>query len=192
MKHTLPIAVLSTALFTGCGADPQVVSDTELLTTFDLNVQDVERFAEELASNLITADILGQNGQPSIIVVESFKNESTQGGLDRDRILGSVLTTLNRSNVAKAYLGGTSLGPGESALATQEADQRGVFERGVLDRPYQYAVLTTLYEDRTTLNRQRQTSYILQMVLVDLDTQLEAWRDQRRITKQGTRPAIGG
>ncbi len=186
MRNTLAILTLSALTLAGCGTNPKIIDDTELLTTYKLDVQDVERFAEELAVELINADVLGQDGKPSIIVVERFVNNTSQTNLDRDRVLGRVLIALNRSNVAKAYMGGTSIGEGESALATAEAKDRGVNER-----KYNYAVITKLYEDRASVGKTKQASYIIQMTLVDLNDALELWRDERRITKQGERKATG-
>jgi PBP1b-binding outer membrane lipoprotein LpoB len=186
MRHTLAALTICSLTLVGCGSNPRVIDDTELLTTYKLDVQDVERFAEELAVELINADVLGQEGKPSIIVVERFVNNTSQTNLDRDRVLGRVLIALNRSNVARAYMAGTSLGEGESALATAEAAERGVNER-----KYDYAVITKLYEDRASVGNTKQASYIIQMSVTNLNTGVVDWMDERRISKQGERKATG-
>ncbi len=185
------MAVAAMALSGGCqqGHAPRVADDTELVTTLGLDVQDVERFAAELAESLIDSDVLGGPEGPSVVVVERFVNNTSETRIDRDRVLGRVLIALNRSDTAVAYMGGTTRGEGESGLATDEARIRAEAEG--IRREYDYSVIVKLYEDRAQLGRTRQASFIVQLSLIDLDRSVEVWREERRITKQARQAAVG-
>ncbi|MEM1330017.1 MAG: hypothetical protein AAGG07_05600 [Planctomycetota bacterium] len=181
----------SLALFAGCAQQGVVYADdTERVVTTDLDIQDVERFSRELAEALVSSGSLGASGEPDTVVIESYKNETSQPDIDRDRVLFPLLTTLNRSNVARAYMGTTVAGSG---LKTVEAEQeRSVFEGRDTGRKYDYSVLVKLYEDRARSGRTRQVSYILQFQVIDVDAGTPVWMDQRTITKQTTRSGMSG
>ena len=185
-------AAASLALFSGCAQKQGVVyaDDSERVVTTGLDIQDVERFSRELAEALVISGTLGAGGQPSNVVIESYKNETSQAAIDRDRVLFPLLTTLNRSQVARAYMGTTVAGAG---LKTVEAEQdRAVFEGRSTGRNYDYSVLVKLYEDRARSGNTRQVSYILQFQVVDVAAGTPVWMDQRTITKQTTRSGVGG
>ena len=113
----------------------QVVGEDQLVTTYDINIQDWENAADDLSQSLIGAGILGREGRPSVIVFSSFNN-ATGVSVDRDRLIKKIRVALNRSGTAQvtaveAVGGVVENEHAESRVDTQnERDQVEDFLRG--------------------------------------------------------------
>ena len=180
----------------------QVVGEDQLVTTYDINIQDWENAADDLSQSLIGAGILGREGRPSVIVFSSFNN-ATGVSVDRDRLIKKIRVALNRSGTAQvtaveAVGGVVENEHAESRVDTQnERDQVEDFLRGQeSNAPRQpeseYSLSVKLLKDIQRDGQVQQVVYTFQMSLTDHRSGLVLWEDERRIIKQGGRAGSVG
>ncbi|MEN0020651.1 MAG: hypothetical protein AAF747_07200 [Planctomycetota bacterium] len=186
MQRTTMTASVGACALLGCvlglagcqqneGFGPRPVDDTERVVTSGVDIQDFDRVAIELSESLVNSGLLGRGGEPSIVLVSQFKN-NTSRQIDRDRLMQSVRTVLTRS--------GRALAISEDPAAVAEADIRGfVGESSGPARP-DYAIAVRIYEDRAQRGGTRQIAFFFQLTLSDLNRGLEVWQEEAQVVKQ--------
>lgn len=144
------------------------------VTTHGLNVQDIERVAEELSQSLIRSNYITQDGDRAAIAVNRFVNNSSQINIDRDRVTNIIMQTFINSGQAVGYT---------------PADFETLVTRGRLpDRSY--VLNTKIYEDVAEIGRDLQVSYIFQMQLLDYTgdgVNPIIWVEEERLTTESRR-----
>jgi PBP1b-binding outer membrane lipoprotein LpoB len=174
----------------------------ETITTVGgIDIQDATDAAAELSESLLAANVLGRAGQPSIIAIDRYINDTSQQ-IDRDVIVKKIRVSLNKAGVAQTMTTLDSAGGigGESNIATRAARERDNEARAnaflndtaapELPKP-DYALTFKILDNRVRAGRTRQTTYTFQMSLTDVKTGLAVWEDEKQITKQGSKPAVG-
>lgn len=209
-KRTAALAVgftiVGAVFISGCASTPARRIDSrgpETITTIgDLDIQDAMDAAGALSQSLLSSGVLGRYGQPSIIAIDRYINNTTQH-IDGDRILKKIRVTLNKAGVAQTIMTIDSRGNrgGESNIASAEAAQQDedaaidVFLNGSDDAPRapaaDYALTFKLGEVKARAGRTRQKTYTFGMTLTDVQSGLAVWEEETMITKQGTKPAAG-
>jgi hypothetical protein len=98
------------------------------------------------------------------------------------------LTRSGKVRVAKA----AGFGGAEDQAAAQARSSQA-FLGGEASKPLlpDYTLSGKILEDRATAGRTRQTSYIFQLSLTEVKTGLAVWEEEKVISKQGTRNAVG-
>lgn len=201
------VGLITGSLFlAGCASAPARRIDpsgTETIATISrLDIQDATDAAGALSESLLASGILGREGRPSIIAIDRYINNTSQQ-IDRDRIIKKIRVTLNRAGVAltmttidsSGYIGGESVIASQEARAQHEDDRIDKFLDQDVETPRRtspdYALTFKLLEEKARAGRVRQTTYMFQMTLTDVQTGLAVWEDEQRITKQGTKPSVG-
>ncbi len=189
----LAAALLAAGLTVGCQREATVINPTgpETITTVEgINIQDWSNAATELSESLLDANVLGEDGEPSLIAISSFVNNTTQH-VDRDLLLGKIRTVLNRSGKANTITTMDVLGPPEDAVAAEELRRRAAEDPDVeMARP-EYTLTLKIIEDRVRAGNVRQAAYAFQMALTDTRNGVAVWEDEKIIAKKGERAAVG-
>jgi PBP1b-binding outer membrane lipoprotein LpoB len=199
LRLSLVLGSAGILLFSGCASnearriDPQ---GTETITTVDqLDIQDATDAAGELSASLLASGVLGQEGRPSIIAISNYVNR-TGIQLDRDRIVKKIRVSLNKAGVAQTIttIGATGTAQGaEDTLATNR-QQINQFLSDDEDAPKvepEYSLTFKALRQRARAGSTRQNTFIFQMSLTEIATGLAVWEDEKMITKQGDKPAVG-
>ena len=163
-----------------------------IVTLDDINIQDWNEAADRMIDSLLTSGVL-ENAprQPSVMAVSRIVN-NTSIQVDTTMLTGKIRRDLNQSG---KVLTTTTIGLGgrvEDPLAQSERE----FQEFMEDRPSEqrrpyFSLSGRIMEDQVRAGRTRQTTYIFQLALTEINTGLAVWEDEVMITKQGTRPAIG-
>lgn len=163
-----------------------------IVTLDDINIQDWNEAADRMIDSLLTSGTLEQAPeQPSVMAVSRIVNNTTVQ-VDTNMLTGKIRRDLNQSG---KVLTTTTIGLGgraEDPLAESEREYQEFTE----DRPSQqrrpyYTLSGRIMEDQVRAGRTRQTTYIFQLALTEVNSGLAVWEDEVQITKQGTRPAVG-
>ncbi len=144
------------------------------VTTHGLNVQDIERVAEELSQSLIRSNYITADGDRAAIAVNRFVNNSSQINIDRDRVTNIIMQTFINSGQAVGYT---------------PADFETLVTRGRLPER-SYILDTKIYEDVAEIGRDLQVSYIFQMQLLDYTgdgVNPIIWVEEERMTTESRR-----
>ncbi|MEM6459683.1 MAG: penicillin-binding protein activator LpoB [Planctomycetota bacterium] len=173
--------------------DPQ---GTETITSYDnLDVQDATDAAGAMSASLLSSGLLGADGQPSVIAIDRYVNNTTQQ-IDRDEVVKKIRVSLNQAGVAQTLTTIDSRGEtgGESNIASKFARENVDAERDLITpEPLvpDYALTYKILENRARAGKVRQTTFTFQMSLVDVRNGLAVWEDEKQITKQGDKSSVG-
>lgn len=204
------LAIASFSLF-GCGSQGAQRIDpngTQTITSVgSLDIQDATDAAAEMSQSLLESGVLGRGGKPSVIAIDRYINNTGQQ-IDRDSVIKKIRVALNKAGVAQTTTAINSSGGigGESQIASgglgdqqkqaevdaflnDDKDDRG--PTAVEAVGVDYALTFKILKNEVRAGRVRQMTYIFQMSLTDLRTNLAVWEDEKQITKQGKKPAIG-
>ena len=208
MKHLLPLAalLLTLSFLTACSnvdrdqarrIDP---TGPETITTLgDLDIQDATDAAGTLSESLLASGILGTQGQPSVLAIDRYINNTSQK-IDRDEIIKKIRITLNKAGVAQTLTTIDSRGEtgGESNIASKYSRENVDTNPGDVTPATlvpDYALTYKILENRASVPRfgrdVKQTTFTFQMSLTDVDTGLAVWEEETQITKQGKKASVG-
>ncbi|WP_432799363.1 hypothetical protein [Poriferisphaera sp. WC338] len=168
---------------------------TETIATVSgLDIQDALDAAGELSESLLEAGILGSSGTPSKIAISNYVNSTSQH-IDRDRIIKKIRVTLNRAGAAQTFTtlnatGGSAGAEDAFAANQQKVDAFLSSEKPAPPKP-DYTMTLKILENKVRAGKIRQTTFSFQMSLTDIKSGLAVWEDERMITKQGSKPAVG-
>jgi len=163
-----------------------------IVTLDDINIQDWNEAADRMIDSLLTSGVLEDAPQqPSVMAVSRIVN-NTSIQVDTTMLTGKIRRDLNQSG---KVLTTTTIGLGgrvEDPLAQSEREFQEFMEDRPTEqrRPY-FSLSGRIMEDQVRAGRTRQTTYIFQLAMTEINTGLAVWEDEVMITKQGTRPAIG-
>lgn len=172
----------------------------ETITTLgQLDIQDATDAAGTLSESLLAKNVLGQDGQPSVIAIDRYINNTTQQ-IDRDEIIKKIRITLNQAGVAQTLNTIDSRGEtgGESNIASKysrenvDTDPNAPTPQALVP---DYALTYKILENRARVPKfgrdVQQTTFTFQMSLTDVNTGLAVWEGETQITKQGKKPSVG-
>ncbi len=163
-----------------------------IVTLDDINIQDWNEAADRMIDSLLTSGVLEDAPQqPSVMAVSRIVN-NTSLRVDTNMLTGKIRRDLNQSG---KVLTTTTIGLGgrvEDPLAQSEREFQEFMEDRPTEqrRPY-FTLSGRIMEDQVRAGRTRQTTYIFQLAMTEVNTGLAVWEDEVQITKQGTRPAVG-
>jgi len=200
-RFATPLLLITAFLLVACNNPPKEArridpDGPQTITTVQfLDIQDATDAAAALSTSLLESGILGRDGQPSVIAVDRYINNTTVQ-IDRDEVMKKIRVTLNKAGVAQTLVSVDEAGNigGESNFASNAA-QRRYKETGQVPVP-DYSLTFKIIENSAKAGDTRQTTYTFQMSLVDVrpgsnSAGLAVWEDETRITKQGKKPSVG-
>ncbi len=200
MKKTLLIptaaALLGVALFTGCGTDAHYVNSngTHLVTTVgSINIQDfanaADNMVQSLNDNYISQDKLhsGVAGEPALLAISRIQNETGEQ-FDTDLLVKKISVALNRTGKIQTSTTYGIGGPADPIAADLQRQQE--LNQGVGSRRPDYTLSGKIIEVRDNAGDTHQSSFVFQLSLSS-NAGVAVWEEEKTITKQGTRPAVG-
>lgn len=181
-------------LLTGCASTPARRIDPagpETISTVQgINIQDWRDAAADMSRSLLSAGVLGQQGEPDLIAISSFVNNTSQH-IDKDMLLKKIRTVLSKSGRAHTI---TTMGVGgktEDVVATNEMRKKKFLNEDVETPEPDYTMTLKIIEQVTRADRTRQAAYVFQMSLTDVNRGVAVWEDEKTIAKQGSKAAVG-
>lgn len=183
-------------LFSGCQrpvgyVDPD--GPRTVVTLDSINIQDWSRAADEMVASMVETGVLDRAPNlPAVLALSRITNDTSEQ-VDTDMLTRRIRVSLNRTGkvvtTTTVGLGGVA----EDPLARERAERERFLhgeQAAPQAQPY-WSLSGKILEDRVRAGRTRQTTYIFQLSLTEIATGLALWEDERRITKQGTRPSVG-
>jgi uncharacterized protein (TIGR02722 family) len=191
------IPVVSVAIFAGCATENAHYVDpsgSQVVTTVgQINIQDFANAAGQMCNSLIASQIdpaklqSADPNKPPLVAISLIRNETGQQ-FDTDMLIEKIRTSLFQTGKLR-FTSTQNLGGAQDPLAAQRAQTDAFLERGRA-RAADYTLAGKIIEDRTRAGNLRQASFIFQLQLSDPAGEI-VWQDEKTISKQGTRPAVG-
>jgi hypothetical protein len=189
--------IVSMVIFTGCASENAHYVDpsgSQVVTTVgQINIQDFANAAGQMCNSLIASQIdpgklqSADPSKPPLIAISLIKNETGQQ-FDLDMLVEKIRTSLSQTGKLR-FTSIQNFGGAQDPLAAQRAQTDAFLERGNT-RAADYTLAGKIIEKRERVGNLRQASYIFQLQLSDPAGEI-VWQDEKTITKQGTRPAVG-
>lgn len=188
-------------VFTGCessgtpGKNARYVDSqgTQTIVSLDkINIQDWALAADQMVQSMLVSGVLDRApSQPAVLGIGRITNKTTQL-VDTDYLTKKIRVALNQSGKVVTT---TTYGLGDYAedeLAKQTMEIKQFQERDTQPMPLPYFTLTgKLLEDRASAGRTNQVTYTFQLTLTQTSNGLAVWEDEKNITKQGEKAAVG-
>ncbi|MEY3393071.1 MAG: hypothetical protein RLZZ322_1920 [Verrucomicrobiota bacterium] len=166
-------SLLACALFiVGCGTpatykDPQ---GRELVVSLDkVNIQDFATAGSQMLQSMISSPSFSK-GSP-VLRLGTITND-TADNFDTSLLLSKITVPL--VNAGRVTL--LDIEPAADASARPKAE---------------YVLKGKILEDRSNAGSTRQNSFVFQLTLVEVKRGVAVWTDEKIVTKQGTKNAVG-
>ena len=180
MKKLLALA--ATACFlVGCGtpASYKDANGRELVVSLDkVDLQDFATAGSGMLQSMVNAPAFQMAGRVTVLQIGSVVND-TASNFDTSLLLSKITAPL--VNAGRVRL----LESDPAALAARKATP------GAAVPVAEFVLKGKILEDRARAGSTRQASYIFQLTLVDVKTSLAVWQDEKIVTKQGSKNAVG-
>jgi len=189
----IPLALALALALTGCyHRDARHVESggpRTIVSVGEIDIQDWNRAANEMVESMLASDAFQRESAPAVLAMSRIVNNTTRR-VDIDLLTRKIRVQLNQSDVARTTTVG-GLGEAEDPLAKQIREQEGKKK----PRP-DFTLSGKISQvradaDRTFRADVKQTTYVFQLSLTDVDSGLAVWEDERQITKQGSRDKVG-
>ena len=184
MKYLPILAVL--LVIAGCRSEQDATvidagGDRTITSIDQIDVQDYLRAADELVGSMFASDVFPPDARVVRIEVSRIRDESSALQTDTELLTNQVLAQLGRSRSPRVL----ARTPGAEDPLT-DADLGGRSGAAASD----YRLSGRITDQYARAGRQRQKTFVFEMTLTD-DSGYGVWRDQRFITKAGTRNKAG-
>jgi penicillin-binding protein activator len=158
-----------------------------------INIQDWNRAADEMITSLLISDRLeAVSKQPAVLAISRVINNTSEL-VDTDLLTQRIRVALNQSGkvltTTTVGVGGRAEDPLAEELRRARDEAEGVRTDARL--AVDYTLAGKIIQLRSRAGNVREATYSFHLTLTDVTTGLAVWEDQRQITKQGARPAIG-
>jgi uncharacterized protein (TIGR02722 family) len=194
------LAVAALLLLSGCGTDPYRIDPSGnrgLTTTDDINFKDWQMAAEQAINSMLASGVLKrEDGRKMVLMVSTVKNSTTQH-IDTNILTDKIRQAILRSGQAVTTTAVGGSGPEDKAtrqvrdLREDEMfNQKTVKKMGTAIAP-DMSLAGEIIQQRTKLDRMRESYFFFHLTLTDLDTGLAVWEDNVEIAKQSKKPLIG-
>jgi len=160
------LVIAGCALLVGCATTPRVVEGPAKITTIYIDTQDFAAKADEMIASLLESGVLDTvSRKPAVLVIGRLTN-NTSRQLDTDLLVKKIRRALNQSGKAVTDLTG-----------------------GILQDP-NFTLSGKIIESRSKIGNIRESTYTFQLSLSDLQG-AAVWEEEKEITKQAKRSAVG-
>lgn len=195
--RTLLLAAATLAL-AGCQSkdaayvDP--ASGAGVVSLDQINIQDFANAADGMLQSLYDSPAFvgrkAKDGGAPILMVGRVRND-TAGNFDTDLLVKRMTVSVTRS--AKARVAKAAGFGGAEDAAAAEARKAAALESGTSAASLipDFTLSGKILEVRAQAGSTRQTSYVFQLSLTEVKTGLSVWEEEKQITKQGKRNAVG-
>ena len=160
-----------------------------------LDPQDVAEVASTMAQSMLSANVLKSKGSEgrSVIVISTFRNNTSLYDFDPGVIFNPIKVTLNKSGVAYCYVTNDAyVSKNRSAVAHENTVRDFLGESRASSGPSpQYSITLGLIEQAGFIGNTTQKQYQIHMTLNKIGSGLSIWEDMKDIGKVGKRAAIG-
>ena len=178
----LSLALMS--LMSGCETySAQRVTTSQLRATTGIDPADVADVSAQMATSLISENLLKKSGGRTVIELSTFRNNTALYDFDPALIFNRVKVTLNRSGVAYCYVK-------NDQVVNTERDIQNFLGEGN-QRSARYTLTLELVEQHASMGRTTQNAYQVHMTLNDKNQGIAVWEDIQDVVKVGRRSAVG-
>ncbi|MFM7803327.1 MAG: penicillin-binding protein activator LpoB [Verrucomicrobiota bacterium] len=191
------IALATAAFLGGCATQTTYVDpgSTRTITNVgELNVQDWNMASEAMVNSLISKHInsgalkgSGPDGRAVLAISRIVNSTSLQ--IDTDVLVKKIRVSLLGTGKVVADITAGLGGPEDPLAAEAKREQQFLGTQKVAPRP-DYTLSGKIIENRTRQGNKSESTYIFQMALATRDG-LAVWEEEKTITKQGKRSAVG-
>lgn len=188
--------LLASALLTGCGTQAKYVQtggSENIVNVGQVNIQDYMQAAQTMINSLLASGALDRVPTPPALIAISRVENRTGQQLETDLLTKKIRIALNQSGKAITRL---NFGVGADGKPLMEdpagrgiADENNFRNDVKTDRLPDFTLSGKIIETRAKAGNLRQSTYSFQMSLARGNDAV--WEDEKEITKQGTRPAVG-
>jgi len=196
-RSTVVTALVTAALLSGCATQTTYVDpgSTRTITNVgELNVQDWNMASEAMVNSLISKHINSGNLKGSgpdgraVLAISRIVN-STSLQIDTDILVKKIRVSLLGTGKVVADITAGLGGPEDPLAAEAKREAQFLGTQKVASRP-DYTLSGKIIENRTRQGNKSESTYVFQMALATRDG-LAVWEEEKTITKQGKRSAVG-
>jgi penicillin-binding protein activator len=163
-----------------------------VVTLDQIDIQDFNKAATDMVQSLLNSGVLDQaQRRPAEMWISRITNTTTQR-VDTDLLIKNIRVALNQSGKVRTSTANGLGGRAEDPLA-RDSQRAQEFYNGTNRQPPNlpdYTLSGKIIETTARAGDTRQITYTFQLSLSDRSG-TAAWEDQRQITKQGKRNAVG-
>ncbi len=184
-------------LTTGCET-PAVYVDPNagagIVSVDQINIQDFANAADGMLQSLYDSPAFkgakAKDGGAPVLLVGRVRND-TAGNFDTDLVVKRMTTSITRSGKARVAKA-AGFGGAEDAAAA-EARKAAAAESGTSSAAIipDFTLSGKILEVRAQAGSTKQVSYVFQLSLTEVKTGLAVWEDEKQVTKQGKKNAVG-
>jgi PBP1b-binding outer membrane lipoprotein LpoB len=196
-RSTVATALATAALLSGCATQTTYVDpgSTRTITNVgELNVQDWNMASEAMVNSLIAKHInpgslkgSGPDGRAVLAISRIVNSTSLQ--IDTDLLVKKIRISLLGTGKVVADITAGLGGPEDPLAAEAKREAQFLGTQKVAARP-DYTLSGKIIENRTRQGNKSESTYVFQMALATRDG-LAVWEEEKTITKQGKRSAVG-
>jgi PBP1b-binding outer membrane lipoprotein LpoB len=196
-RSTVATALVTAALLSGCATQTTYVDpgSTRTITNVgELNVQDWNMASEAMVNSLISKHInpgslkgSGPDGRAVLAISRIVNSTSLQ--IDTDLLVKKIRISLLGTGKVVADITAGLGGPEDPLAAEAKREAQFLGTQKVAARP-DYTLSGKIIENRTRQGNKSESTYVFQMALATRDG-LAVWEEEKTITKQGKRSAVG-
>lgn len=181
--------------FSGCASSASYIDPKGTETIVSLNqidTQDWNTAAEEMINSLFSSGVLERSPKlPAVMAVSKIRND-TMTHIDTDLLVKKMRVSLSQSGKVVTT---TTLGYGnnvEDPVASEAAQMQAMLnnQKQSVTLP-DYTLSGKIIESQAQAGRTKQVTYTFQLSLTTVRDGLAVWEDERQISKQGKRAAVG-
>ena len=194
-KFTGVLALGLLLILTGCETVPKTRSvdaqGPEAINTAAINSQDWANVADQLVASLLSGGALDNTPRtPAILAVDRVIN-NTQLMVDTDLLIKKIRVALTQTG--KIAITNT-MGLGERAVVASEAAELEEMQSGKRQKTLvpDYTLYVKIIQHTDRGSKATQSTYSFQMSLVQTQTGLTVWEEEKSIAKQTKRSGAVG
>ncbi len=192
------LAAVTAVLLGGCASNQATYVDPASTRTLsnvgEINVQDWNMASESMINSLIAKHInsgnlkgSGPDGRAVLAISRIVNNTSIQ--IDTDILVKKIRVALLGTGKVVADITAGLGGPEDPLAAEAKREAQFLGTQKVAARP-DYTLSGKIIENRTRQGNKSESTYVFQMALATRDG-LAVWEEEKTITKQGKRSAVG-
>lgn len=192
------VAAVTAVLLGGCASNQATYVDPASTRTLsnvgEINVQDWNMASESMINSLISKHInsgnlkgSGPDGRAVLAISRIVNNTSIQ--IDTDILVKKIRVALLGTGKVVADITAGLGGPEDPLAAEAKREAQFLGTQKVAARP-DYTLSGKIIENRTRQGNKSESTYVFQMALATRDG-LAVWEEEKTITKQGKRSAVG-
>ena len=192
------LAAVTAVLLGGCASNQATYVDPASTRTLsnvgEINVQDWNMASESMINSLISKHInsgnlkgSGPDGRAVLAISRIVNNTSIQ--IDTDILVKKIRVALLGTGKVVADITAGLGGPEDPLAAEAKREAQFLGTQKVASRP-DYTLSGKIIENRTRQGNKSESTYVFQMALATRDG-LAVWEEEKTITKQGKRSAVG-